>query len=185
VKECLDIMAGKPLMSGNRDLYEDTRELTLLLAAEMFIAGGVSSDPKDAYQKAEELLLSGAALKLFETMVEFQGGSLVQFACEAPHSVDVCAPENGYINGFEVEALGLASLQLGAGRKVSSDKIDPLVGIQVHKKIGDQIREGEAVFTLYYTNEEQKESALPYMEKSFWWSQVQRPGPNLVETILR
>lgn len=50
------------------------------------------------------------------------------------------------MNGY---SLGIASLELGAGRKAKEDTIDPLAGIRLHKKVGDPVRPGETVLTLY------------------------------------
>ncbi|MEO0334827.1 MAG: thymidine phosphorylase, partial [Pseudomonadota bacterium] len=142
IKECIDIMSGKTCFRGERDLYADTRELTLQLAAEMLLAGQACHSHEEGLKKASEILDSGKALELFHKMVDFQGGDISRFDHEAKHSFEVCSTESGFVNGFEVEALGLASLQLGAGRKVSADSIDPVAGIEVHKKIGDKIDEG-------------------------------------------
>ncbi|NQZ01408.1 MAG: thymidine phosphorylase [Bdellovibrionales bacterium] len=185
VVECVEIMSSKTREVNGTDLYEDTRELTLQLAAEMLFAGNACSSPEEGYEKASEILRSGRALENFEKMVEFQGGKLSEFQHQSRLKHIVTSSEAGFVNGFEVEALGLASLQLGAGRKTSADKIDPFAGIEVHKKIGDKVEEGEALFTLYYSNEGQHEAALPYVEKSCWLSQVDKPAPKLIESVLR
>lgn len=40
-------------------------------------------------------------------------------------------------------------MHLGAGRATKSDVIDPVVGVVMHKGIGDHVREGEAVATIH------------------------------------
>ena len=54
-----------------------------------------------------------------------------------------------FIRSMDGYSLGMASLELGAGRKAKEDTIDPLAGIRLHKKVGDSVRPGETVLTLY------------------------------------
>jgi len=39
-------------------------------------------------------------------------------------------------------------VDLGAGRARKTDPIDPSVGILVHVKVGDNVEEGETIFTI-------------------------------------
>ena len=45
----------------------------------------------------------------------------------------------------EAEEIGLASVELGAGRLRKGDPIDPAVGIVVHPKIGDRLEAGTPI----------------------------------------
>ena len=40
-------------------------------------------------------------------------------------------------------------MSMGAGRARKEDAIDPMVGIRLYKELGDAIRPGEPIFTLY------------------------------------
>ena len=44
-------------------------------------------------------------------------------------------------------------MMLGAGRLRADDEIDPAVGIVLHKKIGDHVREGEPLATFHYNGD--------------------------------
>jgi pyrimidine-nucleoside phosphorylase len=41
---------------------------------------------------------------------------------------------------------------LGAGRQKKDDVIDYSVGVYIHQKVGDKIKSGQPLFTLYHTN---------------------------------
>jgi pyrimidine-nucleoside phosphorylase len=47
---------------------------------------------------------------------------------------------------------------LGAGRETKADVIDPSVGIDLHKKIGDYIAKGDVIATLYINKKGAKQA---------------------------
>ncbi len=146
--ECLEIMKNKkaPGLSGI-DLYEDTRELSLQLSAQMIHLSGKTTSVEDAYKIAEEMLLSGKALKVFETMCLAQGGNLSALKLPKEKLV-IRASESGNISSFNVEKIGLAGIILKAGRLKTEDIINPTSGIKFHVKIGDAVKEGDPIYTI-------------------------------------
>ena len=56
----------------------------------------------------------------------------------------------GFIASVQCEQVGLASLMLGGGRNQKDDVIDPLVGFELHKKVGDAVAVGESIASIYY-----------------------------------
>ena len=106
---------------------------------------------EDAFAQADAAIGSGDALERFRRMVEAQGGD--------PHVVDdpagvltaapvrepLLADRTGVLASVDAEAIGLASVGLGAGRRRKGDPIDPAVGIVVHPKIGDRLEAGTPI----------------------------------------
>jgi pyrimidine-nucleoside phosphorylase len=45
--------------------------------------------------------------------------------------------------------LGLDAIDLGAGRRTREDKIDPVSGIEIHKRIGDKIDRNDLIFRIH------------------------------------
>ena len=73
----------------------------------------------------QKQLKSGAALKMFEQFIKAQGGDLSGIKDYkkfpgAKYTLDVIAPNSGWINGLTAKTIGLASMQLGAGRQKKS-----------------------------------------------------------------
>lgn len=145
--ESIDILKG----SGPKDLTE----LSLHLAAHMIhIAGAEKSFPK-ALKAAKKSIIDGSALAVFKKLIQDQGGdssvvdnySLLDMA---PLTRDILAPKSGYIKSFKNSEIGFMCTELGGGRKVITDKIDNGVGFYFHKKIGDKVKEGESLLTVYY-----------------------------------
>src|SRR5450432_2624360 len=61
------------LMNRRHPLSEDLRELSLILAGWMLHIGGKADTPDHGRERAEEILASGAAMRVFLQMVEAQG----------------------------------------------------------------------------------------------------------------
>jgi pyrimidine-nucleoside phosphorylase len=65
----------------------------------------------------------------------------------------VKAKRSGYITEMDAFAMGMISLELGAGRRTKEDDVDPSAGLVLHKKVGDSIEENETLATLHTNNE--------------------------------
>ena len=96
-------------------------------------------------------IASGEALERFRRMVEAQGGDprVVDDPAgvlpAAPVREPLVADRDGVLAAVETEEIGLASVDLGAGRRRKGDPIDPAVGIVVHPKIGDRLEAGQPI----------------------------------------
>jgi pyrimidine-nucleoside phosphorylase len=125
----------------------DTRELTHVLGAEMLVLGGAARDPADGRARIERVLADGSALEVFRKVVAAQGGD--PRVCDSPGSVlprpihrDELALRPGRVMAIDSEALGIAALLLGAGRRTTDDKIDPAAGLVVDAYLGELIEPG-------------------------------------------
>lgn len=137
VRECLDILQGKPEAAD----CGDTRALSVELAGHMICLGGEAPTWKDGVLKAEEFLSSGKAFEKFEQVCHAQGGDLKRLPTAAHHKIVLSAKE-GFIQRFDTESLGWAGVTLGAGRKRSQDPVDPTAGFRIHCKVGEPVGKG-------------------------------------------
>lgn len=156
VGECLAVMSGKDFLGESR--FEDTRELSLVLSAELIFLGGRAHHHDEAYKVAEGLLKDGSALRKFEELCAAQGGDLSRLK-QSTNKHEVRAPSAGYIDSLDTEKLGMAALSLGAGRLKVSDPVEPSAGFQIHAKISDAVEKGDLLFTLYGENTSKFEDA--------------------------
>lgn len=175
VEECLDIMTHP----GRNPQFDDTLQLSIALAGQMIWLGGFALNSEEGKNKAHEILFSGKALKKFQQICEAQGGNLDQLP-KALQSYEVLSKENGFIENFECESIGVASLVLGAGRKKWDDLIDPSAGIKIHKKIGDFVARQEPLFTLYASQTNSFEAAEKLLLKSIKYSLNKVTLPDLI-----
>ncbi|MGD8966382.1 MAG: thymidine phosphorylase [Anaerolineae bacterium] len=142
----------------------DFREHCLTVAAEMLMLSGKAEDASTALTLALETLSSGAAWQKFRQMVAAQGGDV---SCvddpeklpQAPIIEPVPAPRSGYLAGVNAVEVGWAVVYLGGGVEQKGQPIDHSVGVLVHHKVGDLVREGTPLFTVHASDEEKLAAA--------------------------
>jgi len=134
---------------------DDLREITLELTAEMLLLGRLETDLSSARQQAASALDDGRALDIFRQMIERQGGdaSIVDSPQRLPcdyETVEILAESEGYMSVTNCRDIGLAALALGAGRRKSSDSIDPAVGLTMLARAGDRISKGQPLVNIHH-----------------------------------
>ncbi len=144
VRECLKIMRNEKVTTRE----EKTKELSLTLAATMILIGGVEQSLAAARKKAEQTIIDGTAIRKFEKVCRAHGGDLSALPT-ARFKHEVIATETGFLGSLNSEEIGNSAILLRAGRKQVSDQIDPAAGIQIHKSLGDEVKKGEPLFTLF------------------------------------
>ena len=154
-------------LQGDDTGLDDLRDVSLTLAAHM-AANVHGIAPEEAYQKAYEAWISGAAYEKFIEWICAQGGDRAWLCdpaarCQAPFSREIKAPCDGYLSFADAEKIGLAAMQLGAGRQKKEDVIDMLAGIRMCRKVGEPVCSGDTVAILYTSDE----SRLADAEKRF------------------
>jgi thymidine phosphorylase len=105
-------------------------------------------------------------------MIRLQGGNAAvvddpRRLPRATHQIDVASPTSGVVTAMMVEQIGTAGVLLGGGREKKEDSVDPAVGIMVHKKVGDQVTEGETLCTVHYNSAERLQQAEPLILQSY------------------
>jgi pyrimidine-nucleoside phosphorylase len=149
VEECVAIMKNQQHFGSNgRDLYEDTRELSLQLSAHMLHLGGAGKTLDDCYHLAQVALGSGRAFEKFQELCRLHVGDLAALPKPKYHH-EVFATETGFIQTMDTEKIGLVCVHIGAGRGQMSDVIEPTAGIEFHFKVGDRVEKGQSLFTLH------------------------------------
>ncbi len=169
--ECLEILENKTFLGADGyDLYADTRELSLQLSAEMIFQSGKYLTLEDSYNAAKWAVESGEALKKFKAMCISQGGDLgkIQMAKE---KLVLRASSSGFLNSMDVEKIGIAGIQVRAGRKQTSDVLDLSSGIEFHKKIGDPITKGDPIYTIFCDRLHESAEAAILLNESYLISQ--------------
>ncbi len=153
VKEAIDTLKGQG--------PEDLTELCLTLGAHMLVLGEKAKDEQVARKILEEIIKSGKGLQKLRELVVAQGGNPAYVDDPSkfplPAIVEpIISSGEGYVKAIKADDIGRAALVLGAGRENKESIIDLAVGIVLHKKIGDFVKKGEAIATIY-ANDAQKE----------------------------
>lgn len=169
---------------------EDLRQLCLELAGEMIWIGGRAESFEEGKETARQVLSDGRALEKFRQMVRRQGGD--DRIVEEPermgssrYSRDVLAGRTGFIAKMATREIGRASQHLGAGRLRKEDEIDFTAGIRMHVRIGNFVKEGDVLATLYGADSRRLEEAEIIMEAAIRISAEPVAPPKLIQKIIQ
>ena len=151
---------------------DDVMEVTHMLAGTMIMLGGKADTVEKGIEMSHEAVQNGQAFDKWLELTEEQGGDtsvLKDFSAydHAEHSFSYKASESGYISEIDAYSVGMASLELGAGRKKKEDDIDPAAGIELKKKIGDSIKKGETLAVGYTNNKQLTDTAIDELKNAF------------------
>jgi pyrimidine-nucleoside phosphorylase len=182
VIEAFEALKGK----GPSDFIELCREL----AAEMLVMGDAASDVERGRALYDELIESGAALEMMREIIEAQSGNprVVNDYSLLPGAANqqaVSAPAAGYVQAIDTEAIGQASMLLGAGRARLDSTIDHGVGLIVEARIGDTVKQGSALVRLYFNDEARVEEAAGLVTRAYAIGPERVEPPALVKAVLR
>jgi pyrimidine-nucleoside phosphorylase len=158
IKECITALRG----TWARDL----REVTMTLAAWMLTMAdslteevplkSMNTQTKKKYiDEALDFIEKGDAFKKFVEFVDAQHGDpeAAFRPAELPSAKEtkqLVSEKEGYLRVLDAEAVGKASMLLGAGRQKAGDEIDPAAGIVLTKKTGDYVKAGEPLAMFHY-----------------------------------
>lgn len=163
LKEAIATLHGE----GPQDFVEHCLEI----ASMMLVLGELVKEKSEGRKRAEEILNSGKAWDKFVEWITAQGGDVrvienPELLPIAPIVREVQADRPGYISQIHAEKIGLAAVQIGAGRAKKGDSIDYGVGIEALVKVGEMVEKGQAVFRVYVRREEDGEEVIPRLKEA-------------------
>ncbi|MDN6640359.1 MAG: pyrimidine-nucleoside phosphorylase [Tetragenococcus halophilus] len=154
VIEAIETLQGK----GPDDLLE----MCYALGSQMVVLGKKAETLEEARTLLEEAISSGAAFNTFKKMIKNQGGD--ETICTNPErlltaqfEIELPAKTTGIVAKLVANEIGVAAMMLGAGRQTKEETIDHGVGLKLHKKVGDQVKKGESLATIYSNTEQVEE----------------------------
>ncbi len=181
VSECVETLKGR----GPKDL----ESLSVELAAWMLAASGLADGVERARGRVRDALDSGAGLRKLQQVIELQGGDprVCDSREELPRTgdtVEIRAPHDARVAWLGSRQVGQAAMLLGAGRETVDSRVDPAVGLVIHKKVGDLVVEGEPLATLHLNDRRNLETAERLVRSSFVLARKARPPGPLIHEVL-
>ena len=159
----LEIGVCLEVLSGNRAAAPRLHDLTVALCARVLAL--VGHNEGEAQERVAAAISSGHAMVCFAAMVRAMGGppdiadDWHTHLPKAPVVGDVPAPKSGVIAQIDGEVLGLAVVQMGGGRQVESDRIDPRVGLSDVVPLGTSVTRGDPIATIHAADEDSAQAA--------------------------
>lgn len=176
VREAIDMLHG-----GGPD---DFREHCLHVSAHMLVLGEKARDLAEGRKMSEKAVKDGSAFEMLRTLVKAQGGdvSYVDDPEKLPRAkfVEVVeSPQSGYLDQVQARSVGVAAVELGAGRAKKGDSIDRAVGFVIHHKVGDKIEKGQPLFTICANDERMLANAREAVLAAHGWNDAPVPALHL------
>lgn len=164
----LEVIEAVRVLKGEEkgELYE----VSIALSAQM-ISLSLNIEPETAQKTAEDIIKSGKAFEKMKEWINAQGGDIsfienTENFKKAKYKKEILSVSEGFVFGFDTEALGKAAGVLGAGRKIKTDKIDMSAGIVLNIKKGQTVKKGDVLCTLLTDNESLLSEASEIAEKA-------------------
>jgi pyrimidine-nucleoside phosphorylase len=167
----------------------DLTELSLILAGAMIFLGKKANSLDKGIEEAIKILKSGKAFDKFIEVVKAQNGNIdfinhPEKYPKSKYSEYVKADKSGYLFEIDTYQLGMAGIELGAGRKTKDDKIDPKAGMIFNYKIGDRINKGVALAELHSDSKSGIEQAKKRIKQSIKISKSKPTPLKLIKTMI-
>jgi len=162
VLECVQV-----LRSGEGDAR--LMELCRALGAGMLLLGGKAKTMQEAAALFDTTLRSGAGLAKLKEVAAAQGSKEETIAryedhWRPRHQHEIRAARSGFVTAIRARDVGFALVDLGAGRRTAADPVDHSAGAVFEKQVGDSVRVGDLLTTVFWSDSPDAAGGLSRME---------------------
>ncbi|MEX0685575.1 MAG: thymidine phosphorylase [Balneolales bacterium] len=163
VEESIDCLKGKG--------PEDVMEVTHQLAGAMIYLGKKARSIENGIEMSKRSIEDGSAFQKLVDICTEQGGDIEylyhpeKYNQSVP-SFDITSSSDGFISQINAYEVGMAGVELGAGRKTKEDVVDPVAGIKFNFKVGDAVKKGETIAVCFTNKEEMVEDVKAMLVNS-------------------
>jgi thymidine phosphorylase len=140
-------------------------DVTAELGGGLLANGGLAASAEAGADALRTAVADGRALDQFTRMLSAMGAP-ADFAenwgrilPKAPVIRAVPAPRGGTVSEIDGAALGMAVVNLGGGRVIEADQIDPAVGLSEVLRLGDEVRAGQPLALIHAAGPEAADAA--------------------------
>ncbi len=160
VGNALEIREAVATISGSGP--PDFSELVLDACAWLLSLSDLGVDRDEGLQRARAATTDGSALEAYESWIRAQGGDPdLSRLPAAPVVREVIAPRGGVVTQLGALAVGIAALELGAGRRTKEDAIDHSVGVMCRVKRGDEVAAGDVLAEIHARDDASRNRRRP------------------------
>jgi len=145
------------VLSNHKDAPNDLREKSLRLAGRILefdpdVRGG------QGYNIARDILESGRAFEKMQAIISAQGAQQKK-STKAILEYEVKAVKNGYIHAID-------NLKIAHIASLAGAPIDKYAGIDLIKKVGDQVKKGDVLFIIYACSKSNFEFSTQFSDEN-------------------
>jgi len=185
VIECIELLRGE-IKEGARPVLD----LSIELAARMVMLVQLESSLDAARARIKKVYESGEALESFRRNVAAQGGE--PRVCDEPRKIlpltdktfRVESARSGFIATIDTEEIGNAIAEAGGGRVRVEDQIDPRVGFLAEVKIGDEVKTGDLIGSVFCDKADPGAQAVARIQAAYSVSDTRPELPSLMKEVI-
>lgn len=147
IKESIEVLKG----NGPADL----ERLIVEIGGYMAVMGDKAVTVSEGQTLVRNVIHDGSGLASFKKMIQNQGGDprVVDdpdhVLPQAAYQIELPAPTSGVVSKIVADEIGMAGMLLGGGRQKADDQLDYAVGIYLNKKVGEPVKKGESLLSIY------------------------------------
>ncbi|MCX7567025.1 thymidine phosphorylase [Sulfitobacter sp. F26169L] len=148
------------------DAHGPIVDLCAALGGVLLAGAGLAKDADAGAVQIADSIANGRAAERFGAMIAALGGPVrfvedwQRFLPEATVMREVTAQSAGVVQAIDAEALGLAVVELGGGRKIETDLVDPAVGLSDVVRIGARVKKGQPLCVVHTSRPMQADRAV-------------------------
>ena len=170
VGNTLEVIEAIEALKGN--MQDDVKNVILELGAYILKLDGKGESIQENKEKIEQAIENGEAYRKFLQLVENQGGDIsyienTEKFTKAKYKMPVESVKTGYVQKLNAEEVGKIAMHLGAGRMKKEDDIDYAVGVELLKKVGCHVEQGEIIAYIYAEDEQKGREAVEKLQQTY------------------
>ena len=166
VNEAIQVLNGKG--------PEDTSRLCVEIAGAMLFAAGVADSQDVGRERAASALVEGKGLEKFRQMIEQQGGNLDEDVLAGKKALplgkkvrEIKAKSTGWVTSCHAGKVGEALRVAGGGRLSKEEALDLTAAVEILKKTGDQVQDGDLLAKVYASRDKEADAAARKVKAAF------------------
>lgn len=159
----LEVAEVMRVLTGNHDV--PIVEVCSALGGALLVDGGLAKTASAGATAVRAAITSGQAAERFGKMLAAVGGPVKfvetwqRFLPEANVLREVKAPTAGIVQSMDGTALGNTVVDLGGGRRVETDVVNPAVGLSNVLRLGAKVNKGDPLAVIHAARPEDADRA--------------------------
>jgi pyrimidine-nucleoside phosphorylase len=159
VGNALEVREAVATITGNGP--PDFTELVLDACSRLLTLSDLGVTIEEGLRRSMTAMSDGSALAAYERWIRAQGGDPdLSRLPDASVVRSVEAPRAGSVTRLGALAIGIAALELGAGRRTKEDTVDHSVGVVCVAKRGDEVAAGDVLAEVHARDEASAERGV-------------------------
>ena len=145
VGNALEVGEASLLLEGKvkNNLYD----LCIDIASNM-VSMGKNISLIEARKEVKEAIENGKAYEKFQEFIKYQNGDIEKMEI-SEEKLEIKSPKAGVIKRINALKISEVACFLGAGKLKLEDEIDHSVGVMLNKQVGESVKEGDVLCTLF------------------------------------